>query len=136
MWSIYTGKNICEQFPTKEIWEKLSHILKFKLSYDSIAQTFNPIMGITDVWSDIDFYKEKRIHPTQKPIPLIKRLIKASTNKGDVVLDPFGGSGSTCVASILTKRKYIAFELDKSYYNLALKRINKAKETLRNKNER
>ena len=76
-----------------------------------------------------NFYRHFYINIYNK-LYLIKRLIKASTNKGDVVLDPFGGSGSTCVASILTKRKYIAFELDKSYYNLALKRINKAKETL------
>lgn len=126
MWSIYTGKNICEQFPTKELWEKLSNVLKFDLPYESVAQTYHPIMGITDVWRDIDFYAEDRVHPTQKPIPLIKRLIEASSNEGDLVMDPFAGSGSTAVSSILMGRQFITFELDDGYSKLAQERIEKA----------
>ncbi|MCU0445069.1 MAG: hypothetical protein MUE85_09135 [Microscillaceae bacterium] len=91
MWSIYTGNNVCEQVPTLELWQKLQEILEFDLPYEKIAQTFNPQMGITDVWRDIDFYQEKRFHPTQKPLKLIKRLIQASSNENDLVLDPFGG---------------------------------------------
>lgn len=72
MWSIYTGKNICEQMPTKRSWDNLQRILKFNLPYERLAQTFNAQMGFTDVWTDIDFYKEERFHPTQKPIDLIK----------------------------------------------------------------
>jgi len=123
MWSIYTGKNVCEQFPTEELWNKLSRVLKFNLSYNKLAQTFNPQMGYTDVWNDIDFYKEKRYHPTQKPIKLIERLIAASSNEGDIVLDPFSGCGSTQLSCINLKRNYIAIELDKRYYEAALKRI-------------
>ena len=59
MWSIYTGNNICEQVPTQELWEKLQKILKFDIPYSKIAQTFNPQMGLADVWRDIDFYQEK-----------------------------------------------------------------------------
>lgn len=123
MWSIYTGKNICEQFPTEELWSKLSKILDFDYPYDKIAQTYNPQMGYTDVWRDIDFYKEDRFHPTQKPVELIKRLIIASSNEGDTVLDPFSGSGSTQLAAIQLKRNYIAIELDEKYYNVGLERI-------------
>lgn len=123
MWSIYTGKNVCEQFPTEELWNKLSKILQFDLPYNKLAQTFNPQMGYTDVWTDIDFYKEKRYHPTQKPIKLIERLIAASSNEGDIVLDPFFGCGSTQLSCIDLKRNYIAIELDKRYYETALKRI-------------
>lgn len=123
MWSIYTGKNVCEQFPTEELWNKLSKILQFDLPYNKLAQTFNPQMGYTDVWTDIDFYKEKRYHPTQKPIKLIERLIAASSNEGDIVLDPFSGCGSTQLSCIDLKRNYIAIELDKQYYETALKRI-------------
>ena len=104
MWSIYTGKNVCEQFPTEELWNKLSVILGFDCPYKKVSQTFNPQMGYTDVWTDIDFYKEKHLHPTQKPLKLIRRLIEASSNKGDIVLDPFSGAGSTQISSIQLNR--------------------------------
>lgn len=123
MWSIYTGKNICEQFPTEELWGKLSNILHFDLPYKNVAQTFNPQMGYTDVWTDIDFYKEKHLHPTQKPIKLIRRLIEASSNVGDIVLDPFSGAGSTQISCVQLKRHYIGIELDTAYYNIGLQRI-------------
>ncbi|MFZ3565286.1 DNA-methyltransferase [Tenacibaculum finnmarkense] len=132
MWSIYTGKNVCEQFPTKELWTKLEKVLDFKLPYESVAQTFNPQMGVTDIWRDIDFYKEKRVHSTQKPLKLIQRLILASSNEGDLVLDPFAGSGSTALASIQLKRDYITFETDEKYYQEVLKRIEDVKNPLGN----
>ena len=123
MWSIYTGKNVCEQFPTEELWNKLSSILDFEMPYNKVAQTFNPQMGYTDVWADIDFYKEKHLHPTQKPLKLIRRLIEASSNEGDIVLDPFSGAGSTQLSSIQLKRHYIGIELDEGYYKIGLDRI-------------
>jgi DNA modification methylase len=123
MWSIYTGKNVCEQFPTRDLWTKLQSILKFDLDYDKVAQTFNPQMGITDVWRDIDFYKEDRVHPTQKPLTLIKRLILASSNEGDLVVDPFAGSGSTAIAALQLHRDFITIDLDEVYYNEVLQRI-------------
>ena len=123
MWSIYTGNNVAEQFPTKELWNKLSNVLDFDLEYEKIAQTFNPIMGITDVWRDIDFYKEKHLHPTQKPLDLITRLIKASSNENDLVLDPFGGSGTTALACKNENRNCISIELDETYCNIAKNRI-------------
>lgn len=123
MWSIYTGNNICEQFPTKVLWGKLQKILKFDLPYDRVAQTFNPQMGLTDIWRDIDFYEETRVHPTQKPLTLIKRLLLASSNENDLVVDPFAGSGSTAVAALQLKRAFIAIELDEGYYKEVLKRI-------------
>lgn len=123
MWSIYTGKNVCEQFPTEELWTKLSKILQFDLPYNKVSQTFNPQMGYTDVWTDIDFYKEKRYHPTQKPLKLIHRIVSASSNEGDLVVDPFAGCGSTQLTSIMLKRNYIGIELNEDYYNTSLKRI-------------
>ena len=123
MWSIYTGNNICEQVPTAELWQKLQEILQFDYPYEKIAQTFNPQMGITDVWRDIDFYTEKRFHPTQKPIKLIKRLIQASSNENDLVLDPFGGSGATALASLTLKRQFITIEIDENYYKIIKERV-------------
>jgi site-specific DNA-methyltransferase (adenine-specific) len=132
MWSIYTGNNICEQFPTEELWNKLSKILKFELPYHRIAQTFNTEMGVTDIWRDIDFYKEVRVHPTQKPLKLIRRLILASSNECDNILDPFGGSGSTAIAAILTKRNYVIIEKDKNYYDEMINRVELTKNPLGN----
>ena len=123
MWSIYTGKNVCEQFPTEELWNKLSSILDFEMPYNKVAQTFNPQMGYTDVWTDIDFYKEKHLHPTQKPLKLIRRLIEASSNEGDIVLDPFMGSGTTALACVKLGRNYIGSEISEKYVSMANEKV-------------
>ena len=122
MWSIYTGKNICEQFPTRELWGKLQEILGFDYPYDKISQTFNPIMGHSDVWTDIDFYSEKRYHPTQKPVKLIERLLLASSNPGDKVLDPFAGSGSTLISAEHLGRIAYTIEMDETHVDAIKKR--------------
>lgn len=127
MWSIYTGKNICEQLPTEEHWNNLQKFLDFELPYEKINITFNAEMGITDVWRDIEFYfkRSERIHPTQKPLELIERLIKASSNPGDVVLDPFMGSGTTAVAASNLGRKWVGYEKDEDYFIAAQERLRK-----------
>lgn len=131
LWSLYTGENILAQVPTKEQWEKLEKILGFRKPYSEVNFVFNPQMGFTDVWSDIDFYKEKRYHPTQKPIKLIERLIKASTNEGMVVLDPFIGAGSTALACINLKRNYVGIDIDPKYIQISKERIKELESTPR-----
>ena len=130
MWSIYTGKNICEQFPTAELWERLQQVLMFDYPYEKISQTFNPQMGVTDVWDDIDFYAEPRFHPTQKPQKLLTRLILASSNENDLVADPFAGSGATVLAASHLKRKCIAVEKDFSYYSTIVSRMRQEEDSL------
>ena len=68
--------------------------------------------------------KTQGSHPTQKPIELLKRVIASSTQQGEIVLDPFNGSGTTGVVSKLLNRKYLGIELDKNYLDLTIKRIN------------
>lgn len=63
------------------------------------------------------------IHPTQKPVRLIERLLALISCEGDIILDPFSGSASTAIACINTQRNYIGFEIDKEYYDLSIKRI-------------
>ena len=94
--------------------------------YDDLVYTFNIQTGLTDVWNDINFYDRKQVkfHSTQKPIPLIERIIKTSSNKNQTVLDIFGGSGSTGVACKLHDRKFIGCEIDEQYYTKSLDRIN------------
>ena len=66
---------------------------------------------------------EGKLHPTQKPIALFEWLIKTYTNKGDLVLDPCMGSGTTAAACIKTGRRFIGFEKNEDYFNIAKKRI-------------
>lgn len=65
----------------------------------------------------------KAIHPTQKPVRLLERLMNLVTDKDDVVLDPFSGSASTAIACQNLNRNYIGFEIDKEYYDKSLERI-------------
>ena len=65
----------------------------------------------------------KRIHPTQKPVDLLRYLIRTYTESGDVVLDNCMGSGSTIVAAIQEHRQYIGIELDKEIFDAASQRI-------------
>ena len=62
-------------------------------------------------------------HPTQKPFELLKRVILASTKKGDIVLDPFVGSSTTGLAAILNDRKFIGIDTEKNYLELSKKRF-------------
>lgn len=62
-------------------------------------------------------------HPTEKPVALLAQLIEASTLRGEVVLDPFGGVGSTAVAAILTGRRAVVIELDEGYAALTVERV-------------
>ena len=64
-----------------------------------------------------------KTHPAEKPVPLMEFYINNSTNEGDIVLDPFMGSGTTAIACINTGRNYIGFEIDPDYYEAALERI-------------
>lgn len=66
------------------------------------------------------------IHPTQKPVRLLERILALTTNPGDVILDPFAGSCSTAVACINTNRKFICYEIDEEYYNAGSERVRKA----------
>jgi len=63
--------------------------------------------------------ESEKIHPTQKPVELLKTLISIFTDEGDVVIDPVAGSGSTLVAAIRCKRKAFGFEIKKEFYTKA-----------------
>ena len=75
------------------------------------------------MWECNKVAPSKMVHPTQKPLDIIQRLIDKFSDKNDIVLDPFLGSGTTAVACLNTDRHYIGFELDPQYYDIACKRL-------------
>lgn len=66
---------------------------------------------------------DKNEHPTAKPVLLMQVMVEQSTNKGDIVLDPFAGGGSTLVAAKRAERQYIGFEIDKKYFDIAERKL-------------
>jgi len=72
-------------------------------------------------------------HPTQKPEELLRRVILASTNKGDLVLDPFTGSSTTGLIVYLYGRKFIGIDTEKEYLDLSIKRFENLEKNLKNK---
>lgn len=71
--------------------------------------------------------RKKQFHPTQKPTPLMERLINLVSDEGNVILDPFMGSGSTGVAAANLDRSFIGYEIDDDYFRTAEQRINEAR---------
>jgi site-specific DNA-methyltransferase (adenine-specific) len=65
-------------------------------------------------------------HPNEKPVGLCRELIESSTRAGDVVLDPFGGSGSTAVAAVLSGRRAVLVESNANWLNVAIPRVREA----------
>ena len=84
-----------------------------------------------DVWLDITrinaVSKERVEHPTQKPLKLSTRIIKASSNPYDIILDPFIGSGTTAVASKKLGRQWIGIEISQKYCDIAVRRLKKVR---------
>jgi DNA modification methylase len=68
-------------------------------------------------------YSGNKLHPTQKPVAALAPLIRSFSLPGELVLDPFAGSGSSCAAALLTGRKYSGIELDSEYFQQASERI-------------
>src|SRR3989338_10615301 len=81
-----------------------------------------------DIWSASRIHAqdpERENHPTQKPIKIIERMIKASCPPNGVVFDPFMGTGTTVVACLANNREYIGFEINKDYHKIIMNRIKK-----------
>lgn len=85
-----------------------------------------PDLQMRSVWSIPTPAPSEKLfgkHPTQKPLALLKRIVKASTKSGDIIFDPFNGGGTTGIASaIIGERKYIGCDLNKEYIDLTIKR--------------
>ena len=87
----------------------------------TISNTYFPRDVLKVNWHD----STRGLHPTQKPVSLCEYFIKTYSNKGDIILDPFIGSGTTAVAAVNIGRKYIGFEKDDKYFEVAKNRLEK-----------
>lgn len=80
-------------------------------------------MGDSKIVHDFNNIIGNKVHPTEKPVELMQYYIENSSKENDVVLDPFMGSGSTGVACLKSNRKFIGFEIDENYYQIATDRL-------------
>ena len=115
------------------IWASKNKKSKYTFNYQSLKCLNDDLQMRSDWTLPICNGKErlkkkgKKVHSTQKPEALLHRIILATTNKGDVVFDPFLGTGTTAVVSKKLGRDYYGIEKNKKYYKACLDRINKTK---------
>ena len=95
---------------------------KLKIKHEELRYIHNLDEEHNNVWTS-EFKNNGRYHACEKPLDIIRRIIKTSSNIGDTVLDCFMGSGTTGVACEHLGRKFIGIEIDKNYFNTAKKRI-------------
>lgn len=114
------------------VWDKISgagNFYAYTHEFIMYGTMCNKNKKGTNVWREKGFSSGARktngekVHPTQKPVELIEKIILNSSEPGQLVLDTFMGSGTTGVACARTGRHFIGYEIDKKYFDLAQKRI-------------
>ena len=125
-WDLPTEQTYQELIKEFDIdkYNNFKNYIWLDLKYKKLRYTHNLDKNHNNVWKS-NYRNNGERHPTEKPIDIIKRIIKTSSNEGGTILDCFMGSGTTAVACLLTNRNFIGFELEEKYYNIALKRIGK-----------
>ncbi len=86
--------------------------------------------GLPAIWHDPPAANKGRIHPTEKPLSLLSKLIDQFTDPGETILDPFAGSASCGVAAISAGRSFIGFELDEKHFKKGLARLKATREQI------
>lgn len=125
------------------IWARKDKKAKHTFNYEAMKngnwpedQLKKEGLQMRSVWS-INTPKpiEKKFgkHPTQKPSDLLRRIVLASTNRGDLILDPFTGSSTTGLAAYLYGRNFIGIDIEKEYLNLSIKRFEELERNIVNK---
>ena len=133
-WGGSTNKRFCSRYEYVFFFTKKKSDYTFNLEDVKIpALNYRPdryksqLKNPTDVWN-ISLVSgnspERTEHPAQYPEELIERIIKVGTNPGDLVLDPFMGSGTTAVVAKKLGRNYVGYEIEPSFIKIAEKRLN------------
>lgn len=115
------------------IWARKSKEAKHVFNYKAMREGFwpedalkRPGKQMRSVWSISTPRKDEKKfgkHPTQKPLDLLRRIVLASTNEGDLILDPFTGSSTTGLAAHMFGRKFVGIDTEKEYLDLSIKRF-------------
>ena len=119
------------------VWDKKTSINGYSWRHQHELIIFAEMPNAKPVPSgDGDILKEnavaigQRLHPAEKPVELIKKLIGKSSKENDVVLDPFCGSGTTCLASKILNRQWVGIDVSPEYCEIARKRLSTVPEKL------
>ena len=107
------------------IWAAKNQKSKHTFNYELMKELGNG-KQMRNLWEISPPQPKEKVHgkhPTQKPLKLLERILLSSSNEGDVVLDPFNGSGSTGIAALRLGRKYIGIEISEEYLDLTIKRL-------------
>ena len=122
------------------IWDKVAHGMgdlkrAYGSRYESVIYWANDDFRFngkrpTDIFQYQRVSANKLLHPNEKPVGLLERMVMQTTANGATVLDCFMGSGSTGVACVNTGRNFIGIELDENYFEIAKKRIEEANQCL------
>ena len=104
--------------------------VKYTFNYDTMKE-LNNNKQMKDVWTTtLTKPSEKKCgkHPTQKPLEILDKIVLASTNENDLILDPFCGSSTTGLSAVRLKRKYIGIDNSKEYLDLSVRRYKEMEE--------
>jgi DNA modification methylase len=110
-----------KQYTSKARFLQYQHEQAYLMAKGNPALPEQPIVDVIDMP-----YSGNMFHPTQKPIPALMPLIESFTKPGDLILDPFCGSGSALLAAKILKRRYLGIELDANYLAAATRRLQPA----------
>ena len=131
---IFGGNYFAEYLPNSPcwlVWDKLNGTTDFadaELAYTSFK---SPVRIYKFLWNGMlqqnMAKKEKRIHPTQKPVDLFGQILRDCSEDGALILDPFSGSGTTALAARILKRRFICIEKDAEYWRASVERLEEAK---------
>jgi len=119
--------------------KKAKHTFNYNLmkngdwSEDFIKKTNTQMRSVWAIGTPKNIEKKFGKHPTQKPKDLLKRIVLASTNEGDIILDPFTGSSTTGMAAHLYGRKFIGIDTERKYLDLSIKRFKELAKNMENK---
>jgi len=128
VWKNFSSRDGIQQIPNEtKLKENEESNIKFikKEGYKYFYKQYNHGRLISNIWDDIGRGGMRYKYPTQKPEKLLERIILASSNPGDIVLDPFCGSGTTCVVAKKLGRNYIGIDQSEDAVKLTEERLDK-----------